>query len=65
MFSRYQKIQITTDVPRPLTNDLWVFTFQTIYVEWVKWASPAGTYVYVEAFIVETHFARTTYQYCK
>ena len=24
------------DVPRPLTNDLWVFLFQTIDAEYVK-----------------------------
>ena len=27
---------ISTDVPRPLTNDLWVFLFQTIDAECVK-----------------------------
>ena len=30
------------DVPRPLTNDLWVFLFQTIDAECVKWASLDG-----------------------
>ena len=39
-------------IPRPLTNDLWVFLFQTIDVEYVKWDSPGRTYVYVKAFIV-------------
>ena len=43
------------DVPRPLTNDLWVFPFQTIDAEYVKWASPARTYVYVKAFIVNVN----------
>ena len=43
---------IYRDVPRPLTNDLWVFLFQAIDAEYVKWASPARTYVYVKAFIV-------------
>ena len=43
------------DVPRPLTNDLWVFLFQTIDAEYVKWASPARTYVYVKAFIVNVN----------
>ena len=32
-----------TDTPRPLTKDLWVFLFQTIDTECVKWASSAGT----------------------
>ena len=27
---------IYVDVPRPLTNDLWVFLFQTIDAEYVK-----------------------------
>ena len=48
----YIYIYIYIDVPRPLTNDLWVFLFQTIDAEYVKWASPARTYVYVKAFIV-------------
>ena len=62
---------IYIDVPRPLTNDLWVFLFQTIDAEYVKWASPGRTYVYVKAFIVnvnkcpKTFFSSTTYQYCK
>ena len=42
----------TTDVPRPLTNDLWVFLFQTIDAECVERASPTGTYVYVKVFMV-------------
>ena len=62
---------IYIDVPRPLTNDLWVFLFQTIDAEYVKWASPGRIYVYVKAFIVnvnkcpKTFFSSTTYQYCK
>ena len=40
------------DVPRPLTNGLWVFLFQTIEAECVKWACLDGTYVYVKAFII-------------
>ena len=40
---------------RPLTNDLWVFLFQTIDAEYVKWASPARTYVHVKAFIVNVN----------
>ena len=40
------------DVPRPLTNNLLVFLFQTIDAERVKWASPVGTYVDVKAYIV-------------
>ena len=40
------------DVLRPLTNDLWVFLFQTIDAEYVKLASPARTYVHVTAFII-------------
>ena len=43
------------DVPRPLTNDLWVFLFQTIDAECVKRASLAGTYVYVKAFIINVN----------
>ena len=58
------------DVSRSLTNDLWVFLFQTIDAECVKWASLDGTYVYVKAFVVNLNkcpkpFSRTTYQYCK
>ena len=62
---------IYKDVPRPLTNDLRVFLFETIDAEYVKWASPGRTYVYVKAFIVnvnkcqKTFFSSTTYQYCK
>ena len=41
------------DVLRPLTNDLWVFLFQTIDAEYVK--SPARTYVHVKAFIVNVN----------
>ena len=44
-----------TDVPRPLTNDLWLFLFQTIDAERVEWASLAGTYVYVKAYIVNVN----------
>ena len=72
-------IYIYIDVLRPLTNDLWDFLFQTIDAEYVKWASPARTYVHVKAFIVnvnkclkpfflEHHINivnRTPYQYCK
>ena len=36
-------VQSSTDVPQPLTNDLWVFLFQTIDAECVKLASPTGT----------------------
>ena len=43
------------DVPRPLTNDLWVFLFQTIDAEFVKWASLDGTYVYDKAFIINVN----------
>ena len=45
----------TIDVPRPLTNDLWVFLFQTIDAECVKWASLDRTYVYVKAFIINVN----------
>ena len=45
-------IYIYIDVPRPLTNDRWVFLFQTIDAAYVKRASPTGTYVYVKTFIV-------------
>ena len=40
-------VYIYIDVPRPLTNDLWVFLFQTIDAEYVNGAIPARTYVYV------------------
>ena len=59
------------DVPRSLTNDLWVFLFQTIDAEYVKWARPRRTYVSVKAFIenvnkcLKTFFSSPTYQYCK
>ena len=43
------------DVPRPLTNDLWVFLFQTIDVECVKSASLDGTYVHVKAFKINVN----------
>ena len=48
----YTHTYIYRDVPRPLTNDLWVSLFQTIDAEYVKWASPSRPYVYVKAFIV-------------
>ena len=48
-------LYIYIDVPRPLTNDLWDFLFQTIDAEYVKWASPARTYVYVKVFIVNVN----------
>ena len=38
-----------------MTNDLWVFLFQTIDAEYVKRASPARTYVHVKAFIVNVN----------
>ena len=44
-----------TVVPRPLTIDLWVFLFQTIDAEYVKWASPTGTYMYVKAFMINVN----------
>ena len=44
-----------TNIPRPLTKDLSVFLLQTIDTECVKWASSAGTYVYVKAFIVNVN----------
>ena len=46
---------IYIDVLRPLTNDLWVFLFQTFDTEYVKRASPARTYVHVKAFIVNVN----------
>ena len=58
---------IYIDVPRPLTNDLWVFLFQTIDAEYLKCASPGRTYVYVKAFMVnvnkcpENLFSSTAY----
>ena len=32
----YAYIYIYIDVPRPLTNDLWVFLFQMIDAEYIK-----------------------------
>ena len=32
----YKQVAYCIDVPRPLTNDLWVFLFQTIDAECVK-----------------------------
>ena len=61
-------VYIYIDVPRPLTNDLWVFLFQTIDAEYVKLASPGRTYVYVKAFIlvnVNKCPKTTTHHYCK
>ena len=46
---------IYINVPRPLTNTLRAFLFQTIHAEYVKRASPARTYVYVKAFIVNVN----------
>ena len=43
------------DVPRPLINDLWVFLFETIDAECLKWVSQAGTSVYVKAFKVNVN----------
>ena len=43
------------DVPRPLTNDLWVFLFQTTDAECVKLASLDGTYVYDKAFKINVN----------
>ena len=53
--SKYNLLCTYIDVLRPLTNDLWVFLFQTIDAEYVKWASPARTYVHVKAFIVNVN----------
>ena len=49
---KYNLLCLYIDVLRPLTNDLLVFLFQTIDAQYLKWASPARTYVYVKAFIV-------------
>ena len=54
-------VYIYIDVPRPLTNDLWVFLFQTIDAEYVKRASPGRTYVYVKAFIVNVNESPKTF----
>ena len=54
-YNLYSYIYIYIDVLQPLTNDLWVFLFQTIDAEYVKWASPARTYVHVKAFIVNVN----------
>ena len=53
----WNNIQISgrIDVPRPLINDLWVFLFQKIDTECVKWASRAGTSAYVKAFIINVN----------
>ena len=46
---------IHVDVPQPLINYLWVFLFQKIDAECVKWASRAGTSLYAKAFIVNVN----------
>ena len=48
---------IFIDVPRPLTNDLCVFLFQTIDADadCVKYASLDGRYVYAKAFIMNVN----------
>ena len=43
------------DVPGPLINDLWVFLFQKNNAECLRRASRAGTFVYVQAFIVNVN----------
>ena len=48
----YILLVYTTDVPRPLINDLWVFLFQKIDAECVRLAIRSGTSVYINAFIV-------------
>ena len=48
-------LRAAINVPRPLINDLCVFLFQKIDAECVKWASRAGTSVYVKAFIVNVN----------
>ena len=53
LFNAWHLFRIYIEVPRPLTNDLWVFLFQTIDAEYVKWASPSRPYVCVKAFIVK------------
>ena len=53
MYSQFFFIRI--DAPRPLINDIWVFLFLTIDAECLKWASRAGTTVYVKAFIVNVN----------
>ena len=45
----------TIDVPRPLINDLWVFLYEKIDVELVKWASRVGTSVFAKAIIVHVN----------
>ena len=52
---------IYIDVPRTLTNDLWVFLFQTIDAEYVKWTSPGRAYVYVKVFIVNVNKCPKTF----
>ena len=51
----YQVLYIYIDVPRILTNDLWVFLFLKTDAECVKIASRAGTPVYDKAFIVNVN----------
>ena len=47
--------KVFIDVPRPLTNDLWVFILLKIDAECVQSASWAGISVYVKAFIVNVN----------
>ena len=55
-----QKDRCTT-TSEALINDLWVFLFQKIDAECVKWASLAGTSVYVNAFIVNVNKCLKTF----
>ena len=49
------QLHLCIDVSRPLTNDLWVFLFQTIDAECAKGASLDGTYTFVKAFIINVN----------
>ena len=51
----YTPWPLTIDVPRPLTNDIWVFIFQMIDAECVKLAGLNGTHVYVKAFMINVN----------
>ena len=45
------KDKATMDVPRPLSNDLWVNLFQKVDAGRLKWANRAGTSVYVSKIL--------------
>ena len=52
---RNKKIRKSIDVPRPLSKDLWVFLFQKIDAECIKWVCQAGADMFVKCFTVNVN----------